>query len=99
MSISPSPSKTVKFGRLFLHRHLFFARTKRVNELQSRNLHEDDDDTFLTSQEIAYLQKTFIKVNQENNIKKGNNSKVTISIRYLPKMMQMTLANPHKIQC
>ena len=45
------------------------------NEEKPRNLYEDDDDTFMISQEKANLEKTFIKVNQENNIEKGNNSK------------------------
>ena len=46
-----------------------------INEERSRNLHEDDDDTFMTSQEKMNLENTFIKNNEENNNKKGNNSK------------------------
>ena len=40
--------------------------------LLRRPLHEDDDDTFMTSQEKRNLEKMFSKINQENNIKKGN---------------------------
>ena len=49
------------------------SRNPIVNEQKSRNLHEDD--TFMTSQKKLNLQKTFIKIKEENNIKKGNNSK------------------------
>ena len=51
------------------------SRNPIANEEKSRNLHEDDDNAFMTSQGKAIIEKTFIKVNQENNIKKGNNSK------------------------
>ena len=44
-------------------------------EERSRNLHEVDDDTFMTTEEKMNLENTFIKNNEENNIKKGNNSK------------------------
>ena len=46
-----------------------------VNKEKSINLYKNDDDTFMTSQEKMNLEKTFIKINQENNIKKVNNSK------------------------
>ena len=50
------------------------SRNPIASEEKSRNLHEDDD-TFMTSQEKGNLEKTFSKINQGNNIKKGNNSK------------------------
>ena len=58
-----------------------------ANEEKSRNLHEDDDDTFMKYQEKMNLEKSFIKINQGNNIKKENNSKskYCISIRYFPR--------------
>ena len=46
------------------------SRNPIVNEEKSRNVHKDDDDTFMTSQEKMNLENAFIKVNQENNIKK-----------------------------
>ena len=51
------------------------SRNPIVNEQILRNLHEDDDDTFMTSQEKMNLEKTSIKIKEKNNIKKGNNSK------------------------
>ena len=48
------------------------SRNPIINEEKSKNLHEDDDDTFMTSQEKMNLENAFIKINQENNIKKGN---------------------------
>ena len=51
------------------------SRNPIINEERSKNLHEDDDVTFMTSQEKINLENTFIKINEENNIKKGNNSK------------------------
>ena len=51
------------------------SRNPIVNEEKSKNAHEDNDDTFMTSQEKMYLAKTFIKINQENDIKEGNTSK------------------------
>ena len=51
------------------------SRNSIVNEEKSRNLHEDDDDTFMTSQEKMNLEKTVVKINQKNNIKNENNSK------------------------
>ena len=51
------------------------SRNPIANEEKSRNPYEDDDDTFMTSQEKANFEKIFIKIYQENNIKKGNNSK------------------------
>ena len=73
------------------------SRNPIVHEVKSRNLHEDD--TFMTSQEKMNLEKTFIKINHENNIKQGNNSKSKyFNSLVLPKMIQMTLENPHKIQ-
>ena len=59
------------------------SRNPIVNEEKLRNLHEDDDDTFMPSQEQMNLDKTFIKINQENNIKKRNNSKRKYFNRYL----------------
>ena len=50
------------------------SRNPTINEEKSKNLHEDDD-TFMTSQEIMNLENAVIKINQENNIKKGNTSK------------------------
>ena len=52
-----------------------FSRNPIVNEEKSRNLLEDDDDTFMISQEKVNLEETFMNIKQENNIKKGNNSK------------------------
>ena len=49
-----------------------FSRDPIVNEEKTRNLHQDDDDTFMTSQEKMNLENAFIKINQENNIKTGN---------------------------
>ena len=46
------------------------SRNPIINEERSRNLHEDDDDTFMTSQEKMNFENAFIKINQENNIKK-----------------------------
>ena len=54
------------------------SRNPIVNEEKSRNLHEDDDDTFMTSQEKMNLENACIKINQENNIKTGNISKKNI---------------------
>ena len=51
------------------------SRNPIINEERSRNLHEDDDDTFMTSQEKMNLENTFTVNNEANNIKKGNNSK------------------------
>ena len=51
------------------------SRNPFVNEEKSKNLHEDDDDTFMKSQEKMNFEKNFIKINQENNFKKGNTSK------------------------
>ena len=47
----------------------------------------------MTYQEKIDLKKTFIKINQENNIKKVN-----ILIQYSPKMMQMSLVKLQKDQ-
>ena len=47
-----------------------FSRNLTASEEKPRNLHEDDDDTFMTFQEKANLERTFTKVKQENNIKK-----------------------------
>ena len=54
------------------------SRNPIVNEEKSRNLHQDDDDTFMTSQEKMNLENACIKINQENNIKTGNISKKNI---------------------
>ena len=54
------------------------SRNPTINEERSRNLHEDDDDTFMTSQEKTNLENTFMKINEENNIKKGYNSKCLV---------------------
>ena len=51
------------------------SRNPIIDEEISRNLQEDDDDTFMTSQEEMNLENAFIKINQGNNIKKGNTSK------------------------
>ena len=51
------------------------SRNPVVNKGKLRHLHEDDNDTFMTSQEKMNVEKTFMKFNQGNNIKKGNNSK------------------------
>ena len=51
------------------------SRNPIINEERSRNLHEDNDDIFVTSQEKMNLENTFIKSNEENNIKKGNMQK------------------------
>ena len=51
------------------------SRNPIIDEEKSNNLHEDDDDTFMTTQEKMNLENAFIKINQENNIKKGNTSK------------------------
>ena len=70
------------------------------NEENSRNLQEDDDDddTFMTSQEKINFEKTFMKINQENNIKKAILRKINIVIQYSPKMMQMSLLKLQKYQ-
>ena len=44
----------------------------------------------MTSQEKMNLEKTFIKINQENDIKEKIMPNINILIRYLPKMIQMT---------
>ena len=54
-----------------------------VNEEKSRNLHEDDDYTFMTSQGKMNLEKIFMKINQGNNIRKGNNSRSIVY--YVPR--------------
>ena len=44
------------------------SRNPIINEEKSRNLHEDDDDTSMTSQEKMNLENAFIEINQENNM-------------------------------
>ena len=39
------------------------SRTPIVSVEKSRNLHEDDDDTFMTFPEKMNLEKTFININ------------------------------------
>ena len=51
------------------------SRNPIINEEKSKNLHEDDDDTFMTSQEKMNLENAFIKINKKYNIKKGNTSR------------------------
>ena len=68
-----------------------------INEERSRNVHEDDD-TFMTSQEKMNLENAFIKINQENNIKKGNTSKNKYFNSVFAKMMRMTLVKLQKDQ-
>ena len=51
------------------------SRNPIINEEKLKNLHEDDDDTFMISLEKMNLENAFIKINQENNIKKGNTFK------------------------
>ena len=65
------------------------SRNPIVNEQKSRNLHKDDDDTFMTSQEKMNLEKTFIKINEENNIRKGN----TLNIKYFNSVFAENDAN------
>ena len=56
------------------------SRNPIVNEEKSRNLHEDDDHTFMKSQEKMNLEKAFIKINQENIMKKEIFRKINILI-------------------
>ena len=46
------------------------SRNPIANEETSRNLHEDDVDTFMISKEKMNLDKTFTKIKQVNNIKR-----------------------------
>ena len=74
------------------------SRNPIINEERSRNLHEDDDDTFMTSQEKMKIENAVIKINQENNIKRENTSKNKYFNSVFAKMMRMTLVKPQKDQ-
>ena len=66
--------KVYKAGKINVNADAL-SRNTIINEERSRNVQGDNDDTFMTSQEKMNLENTFIKNNEKNNIKKGNNSK------------------------
>ena len=63
-----------KAGKMNVHADAL-SRNPIINGEKLKNLHEDDDDAFMTSREKMNFENAFIKINQENNTKKGNTLK------------------------